>query len=453
MNAIFYSVIGFVIAIAILVVVHEFGHFWVARRLGVKVLRFSVGFGKPLWMRRAADGTEYALSAIPLGGYVKMLDENEGAVPEADKARAFNRQSIPRRMAIVLAGPLFNLLFAVLAYWVLFMVGVEGLKPIVGKVTEHSIAAQAGFQSGDTLVRIDGVPVHTWEERRLYLFARALDRAHVRVEVRDPKGQLRTLTLDFSGLSPDKVNDGALERAIGLYPDVPELQPVVGFVAKDGPAARGGLLVGDRVVRIDGKPVTTWDDAVKAIEASPDHHLNVTVERRGKTTTLVLVPRAMSQDGKTVGKIDAGVDVPPLPPELRATLRLNPIAAFGEAAGDTWAMSALTLKVLYKMLTLQMSTKNISGPITIAQYAGYSVQIGLGRFLMFLAVVSISLGVLNLLPVPVLDGGHLLYYVVEAVIGRPLSQQTLEFGQRVGIVLLLGLMMLAFYNDFARILY
>lgn len=449
--------VAFVVAIAVLVVVHEFGHYWVARQLGVKVLRFSVGFGRPLWMRRLGrDRTEWVVAAIPLGGYVKMLDEREGKVAKKDLARAFNRQSLWKRSAIVLAGPAFNLLFAVLAYWLLYSVGFDGVRPVVGKVVEGSIAAAAGFQAGDEITAIDGKRVATWDQRRLYLFKRALGRDTVEVEVRTEDGRGATRVLDLSSMSAGRLSAGMLEKEIGLYGYLPALPPVIGTVVKDGPADKAGFLEGDRVVRVNAVAVDSWDRLVAEISARPGEPLRVTIERAGVEQVIAVTPLPADDHGRTVGRIQAGPQAPDPPPalpaELRVKLRMGPVEALGEAAEHTWLMSALTLQMLYKMLVLEVSTKTISGPITIAQYAGYSAQIGLDRFLMFLAVVSISLGVLNLLPIPILDGGHLLAYLIEAVKGSPLSDRVMQWGQQLGIVMLFTLMALAFYNDFARIL-
>ena len=450
---ILYSVLGFILAIGVLVVVHEFGHFWVARLLGVKVLRFSVGFGRPLWSRRGGkDNTEYVLSVLPFGGYVKMLDENEGEVKAEELPRAFNRQRLWKRAAIVLAGPGFNFLFAILAYWLIFMAGVDGIKPVVGKVAENSIAERSGFQVGDEWLRVDGKDVQSWDQHRLYIYQRALDRAEVTVEVRDAGGYLQTRRLDLSGLAASQVDAGLIEQGIGLYGYVPQLPPVLGSVKAGGPAAEAGLQVGDRIVAIGNKRVTDWQEVVKEIAQRPQQALHLSVMRKDERHEITVTPRAVTANGKTEGKIDAGVQLPEIPEEWRVTVKSDPLTALWRGVENTWAMSVLTLKMLYKMLLLEVSTDNISGPITIAQYAGYSVQVGLERFVMFLAVVSISLGVLNLLPIPILDGGHLLFYVVEAVKGSPPSERALGIGQRFGMTVLFGLMMLAFYNDFVRIL-
>jgi regulator of sigma E protease len=453
MSSFLHTLIAFVAAISILVVVHEFGHYWVARRMGVKVLRFSLGFGKPIWMRRfGSDQTEWVLAAIPLGGYVKMLDEHEGKVAKKDLARAFNRQSTPKRVAIVVAGPLFNFLFAILAYAILNMAGVEGMRPIVGKVTENSPAQQAGFRAGDEFIAIDDYKVQSWDQRRLYLYEKALDRATVRFTVRDPDGLVHERMLDLSSLSAADVSAGLLERQIGLSPSLPEVPPEIGNLDERGAAAQAGLQVGDRVIAIDGRAMTTWQDMVREVSARPGVTLRLRVDRNGSIKEFSVTPQAVESGGQRIGRIGVGVRFPELPAELRVMVQYSPVAALAEGIETTWRMSALTLKMLVKMLSLEVSTQTISGPLTIAQYAGASAQIGFDRFVLFLAVVSISLGVLNLLPIPVLDGGHLLIYLIEGIRGRPLSEAALYWGQQVGIALLISLMALAFYNDFMRLL-
>ena len=449
-----YMVFAFVVAISVLVVVHEFGHYWVARRMGVKVLRFSLGFGKPLWMRRfGPDKTEWVIAAIPLGGYVKMLDEHEGKVAKRDLRRAFNRQSIPKRMAIALAGPLFNFLFAILAYSILFMAGVDGIRPVVGQVVPGSLAQHAGFQSGDELLAVDDYKIESWDQRRLYLYERALDRATVRFTVSDKNRLKQERMLDLSTLSAADVGTGLLERKIGLFPMLPEPDPVIGSLEKGGVAEQAGIKVGDRIVAVDGRAVPTWQAVVTAISKRASETLVVRVERNGVSQDFSVTPQAVESGGQRIGRIGVGVQRPELPADMRVRVRQTPFAAFAEGIDTTWLMSSLTLKMLAKMLMLEVSTETISGPLTIAQYAGASAQIGFDRFIQFLAVVSISLGVLNLLPVPVLDGGHLLFYTIEAIRGRPLSDAMMHWGQQIGIVLLIALMALAFYNDFTRLLH
>ncbi len=447
-----YYVVAFVVALGILIVVHEFGHFWVARRLGVKVLRFSVGFGKPLWSRCVgADRMELVVAALPLGGYVKMLDETEGEVKPEDLPRAFNRQPVWKRIAIVLAGPAANFLFAVLAYWAVNVAGLDGLKPVVGRVLDDSIAAQAGFREGDLLRTIDGRAVQSWDQHRLYLFRRALDRDSVRVEVRDRDGRAHTRVLDLSRFPVEQVNAGLVERGIGLFPALPPPLPVIGALEPGGPAAGAGLKVGDRFVAIDGRATPSWDEVAATIARSPGRMLAVTVEHEGTRRQVTLTPEPVSQDGRTVGRIRVRPQFAEPDPDLRVQVRFGPAEALAEAVEATWSTSWLTLEMLYRMLKLEVSAENISGPITIAQYAGHSAKVGLTPFVLFLAFISISLGVLNLLPIPVLDGGHLMYYSIEAVKGRPVSERSLVWGQQIGVALLVALMVLAFYNDLTRL--
>ena len=451
MTDLLYSVGAFVVALGVLIAVHEFGHFWVARRLGVKVLRFSIGFGKPLWSRRVGeDRMELAIGAFPLGGYVKMLDETEGEVSPQELHRAFNRQKTWKRMAIVVAGPLFNFLFAILAYWAVYMIGVDGIKPVVGKVTENSIAQHAGFRAGDLILSIDGKEVQSWDQRRLYLFQRALDRARVNVEVRDAQGNVETRLLDLSSLPVQEVNASLLERGIGLIGFFPEPLPVIGAM-EPGPAASAGMKIGDRLVEINGEPVPSWEQLVEVISKSPGKKVNVTVEREGARHDFKVTPDAVEQGGQTIGRINIRPRFTDIPEAMRVKVRFGVAEALTEGARSTWSMSVLTLEMLYRMLKLEVSARNISGPITIAQYAGYSAKVGVEQFVLFLAVISISLGVLNLLPIPVLDGGHLMYYIIESIKGSPLSERTMILGQQVGVALLGGLMMLAFYNDLTRI--
>ncbi len=440
-------------AVGVLVTFHEFGHFWVARRLGVKVLRFSVGFGKPLWKRVAGkDKTEYVVAAIPLGGYVKMLDEREGEVPGEELDRAFNRQPVGKRIAIVVAGPAFNFILAILAYWLMFMIGVTGIKPVIGTVTPDTIAAQAGLQSGDQIMAINEKTTPTWEIASISLLNEALETGVVRLEVQDSRGYLRILSLNLEN-TRELLAEGELLGKLGITPWRPTILPVIGELIEGGAGERGGLLPGDRIILADGIPMTLWKDWVEFVRARPDQVISLELQRNNRNVTLELKTDSRKEGGKIIGRIGA---YPQIDKEataaMRVMVRYGPITSLTQALMKTWNISVLTLRVLWKLITGEASLKNISGPVTIAEFAGVSALIGLSAFLGALAIFSISIGILNLLPVPILDGGHLLYYVIELIKGSPVSETTEAVGQRVGIVMLAGLMALAFYNDFARLM-
>lgn len=448
-----YMLVAFIVALGILIIVHEFGHYWVATRVGVKVLRFSVGFGKPIWRRRwGKDQTEFVISAIPLGGYVRMLGEGDEEYSPDEAHRAFNQKSLLRRTAVVAAGPLFNLAFAVIAFWLVYMIGIDGIRPVVGKVAPQSIAEAAGFRSGDELLEIDGKPVQTWGQHRMYIFRRTLDRAEMIFTVRTATGKELRRSIDLSRIPIANIDAGLISRGIGLYVAMPELPAVLGKI-EAGPAAAAGLEPGDLIIRVEQASVKNWQDFASRIRARPGRATRLAVKRGNRELLIIVTPRAQKIDDKTIGLIGVRPEYPGLPDDMKAVVRYGPLKSFSMAADQTWTMSVLTLEMLYRMLRLEISSRNISGPLTIAQVAGYSAQMGIDRFLMFLALVSISLGVLNLLPIPVLDGGHLLYYAFEAVRGKPLSETVQAWGQQIGIILLVGLMLLAFYNDITRILF
>ncbi len=454
MNGVLHSVVAFIVAIGVLVTVHEFGHFWVARRLGVKVLRFSIGFGKPLWSRRfGADNTELVIAAIPLGGYVKMLDEREGEVTAAEQHRAFNRQSLSTRIAVVVAGPLFNFLFAIAAYWLMFVSGVPGLRPVIGELIESTPAVQSGFMAGDEIRSIKGKPTNSWEMAVLALLDAALDeQASFEVGVRDPQGNDRLVRVRLDGSTRLLAKGGVLEN-FGIKPWRPVYPAMIDRLVSGGPGEQAGLSAGDLVVSADGVAVTDWNQWVDYVRARPDRTIAVRVQRGDELLDLGLTPRAAEDAGETVGRIGAYVRLPDADEHatMRVVVRYGPLEAVPAALGKTWEMSTLTLRTLWKMVSGKASVENLSGPISIARYAGQSAAIGLATFLGFLAIVSVSLGVLNLLPIPILDGGHLLYYLIELFKGSPVSEAAQMFGQRVGIILLLLLMSLAFYNDLARL--
>lgn len=451
MNGVLSSIFFFLIALGLLIAIHEFGHYWVARRLGVKVLKFSIGFGTPLWKTtRGADNTEYALAAIPLGGYVRMLDEREGEVAPHELHRAFNRQTVGKRFAIVVAGPLFNFMLAIIAYWLVFIVGVTTIKPVVGEVSPGSPAAEAGFVSGDQIVKVVDQATPGWQNVALAILEKSLDEGEVSVEVKDAQGGQRVRALRLTGVQ-QKLERGNLLETLGIEPARPAIPPVIGSLEAGGAGVSAGMKAGDRVVAVDGKPVKDWEAWVEYVRARPEQPIRTEVMRGGERWVLEVTPkrRATQQEGD-VGYVGAAVAVPEAmdaEQQLTAIVRYSPFAAVGEAAAKTWHMSVLTLRMLWGMVVGEVSVSNISGPISIAQYAGYSAQGGLVSFLTFIAIVSISLGVLNLLPVPVLDGGHLLYYIIEWIKGSPVSDAAQAFGQRVGVTALLLLMTVAIYND------
>ena len=452
---ILYSVIAFVVALGVLVTVHEFGHFWVARTLGIKVLTFSVGFGRALWSRRSGEGeTEYVIAMIPLGGYVKMLDESEGDVAEHERHRAFNRQPLSTRVAVVVAGPAFNFLFAILAYWCMYMIGVDGLRPIVAETAPGSVAERAGFQPGDEMESVQGEKVETWQSAVQSIIASSLDGRRIEVEVVDASGRRQERVIDLGAIVVDDLTRGRFFQRIGFAPAQPALPAVIGRVEPGRPAQRDGLLPGDRVVQAAGETIGGWADWVRIVRERPGEMLVVVVERDGAGLEIRLTPDVeQAADGSRFGRIGAGVRQPEgLIERFYVTERHDPWPALAKGISKTGEISGLTLRMMWKMLLLEVSLDNLSGPIGIAEYAGASARFGLSRFLEFLGIVSVSLGILNLLPIPLLDGGHLLYYAVEFLRGRPVSEATRFVGQRLGIALLVGLMGLALYNDLARLL-
>ncbi|RMG29206.1 MAG: RIP metalloprotease RseP [Gammaproteobacteria bacterium] len=452
MSHFLFTVLAFLFALGILVTVHEFGHFWVARRLGVKILRFSVGFGQPLWRwKPRRSETEYVVATIPLGGYVKMLDEREGPVDPAERDRAFNRKPVGTRIAVVAAGPLANLLFAVFAYWLMYLHGVPGLRPLIDAPPPHSPAAEAGLLEQDEILAVDGKETPTWDAALMALLDAALDKREIALRVRGQDGTVRQVFLDLSGI-PGILDRGNLLDAIGLKTWRPKLAPVIDRVVPGGPADRAGLRPGDRIRRADDLPILTWDDWVDYVQGHPEQVIRVTLERHGEEVVLSLVPEAVDMDGRTIGRIGAYVRVPEgLEASLHRIVRYGPLEAVPVSLRKTWEMSALTLRTLWKMLVGEASVENLSGPISIAQYAGLTASLGLAAFLGYLAIVSISLGLLNLMPIPILDGGHLMYYLIELVRGRPVPERVEIIGQRIGLMILLALMSLALLNDFSRL--
>lgn len=447
--SVLHTVVWFLVAIAILVVVHEFGHYLAARLAGVKVLRFSLGFGKPLFSRRfGRDQTEWALAVLPFGGYVKMLDEREGEVPAAEAHRSFNRASVWRRIGIVAAGPIANFLLAIVFYWALFLHGMPAMKPLIGEPPAGTPAAQAGLVSGDEVRRVNGADTPSFQDLRLELLRAGVAGDPLVLELADGRSvQLDAPPMDTENLERDTL------RPLGIVRYDPEIDPVIGEVLPGGAAARAGFQSGDRLVAANGKAVTTWQDWVKLIRQHPSQSVRIEYEREGQMHILTVVPDTVEENGQRVGKIGAGPKVDPsLMDDLMTEVRYGPIEALGRGAEKTWDMSLFTLEMMGRMVLGQVSWKNLSGPLTIADYAGQSATLGWISFVGFLALVSVSLGVLNLLPVPLLDGGHLMYYVAEVLTGRPVSERTMEIGSRIGMMLLLLLMSFALFNDLQRLI-
>lgn len=448
-----WDIAAFIVAVSILVTVHEFGHFWVARRLGVRVLRFSIGFGRPLLRWRGKDQTEYVIAALPFGGYVKMLDEREGEVAEEFRDRAFNRQPVTHRMAIVAAGPIANFLLAILLYAAMFIVGVQGIRPYIGTVTPETPAALAGFHERDLILDVNGSPVQTWEQARLMLLADGISHGSLVLRVRTASGAVETREMPTAELGLLKHGDKVLQL-MGLSIWRPST-PVIAKVMPGGAAAKSGLQPGDQILSMNGQAVTSTSAWIKEIQQHAGQGMSLVVERDGKQIPLTLTPRPKMRDGHVQGFIDAqigGIVPKSVQAILRTEVRYGPLQALSEGAARTWDMTVLTLRVMGKLIVGEASVRNLSGPVTIAEYAGITAAIGLSAFLGFLAVVSLSLGVLNLLPVPVLDGGHLLYQTIELLRGRPLSEHAELIGQKIGLVFLGALMSLAFYNDISRLL-
>jgi regulator of sigma E protease len=446
------NVLAVIVVLGLLITFHEFGHFWVARRCGVKVLRFSVGFGKPLWSRFDRQGTEYAIAAIPLGGYVKMLDEREGPVAPQELDRAFNRKSVWARIAIVAAGPIANLLLALVAYWALFVYGSTTVAPVIGDVATDSLAAQGGLRSGQEIVSIDGRETPSWNEVNLQLISKI-----------GADGELQFITRDPAG-GATRTNDVPVHQwlvrqdppqpmsSLGITPWRPEVPAILGQVLEDGPASRAGLEAGDRIVSVDGKPVGDWVAFVDVVRSHPGADLSLSVERDGAARSVSLTPESRkAEDGESIGYVGAASQTVEWPESYRREIRYGPVAAIGQALSKTGEMTWLTADSIRKMIVGWISPSNLSGPITIARIAGDSARSGVETFVGFLAYLSISLGVLNLLPIPVLDGGHLVYYLIELIRGKPVSETAQAMGLRVGVALVGCLMVMALYFDLMRL--
>lgn len=446
-----YMIVGTLVALGVLVTFHEFGHFWVARRCGVKVLRFSVGFGTPLLRWHDRQGTEFVIAAIPLGGYVKMLDEREGDVPVEQLDQAFSRKTVGQRIAIVIAGPAANFLLALAFFWLVAMLGSQQVRPVIGAVESASLAAEAGLQAGQEIVAVDGEPTTGWAAVNLQLVRRLGESGTLLVNVRDQGSTLdspRQIVLNdwLKGVDePDPI------ASLGIRPWRPALAPILAQLDPQGPAHAAGLQVGDRLVALNGQALDDWQQLVDRVRALPGKPVSLTVERAKQMLDVPVQLAARGEGEARGGYLGAGVQGGEWPAEMLREVSFGPLEAVAEGFRRTWTMSLLTLDSLKKMLFGELSVKNLSGPITIAKVAGASAESGFGDFLNFLAYLSISLGVLNLLPIPVLDGGHLLFYLIEWARGRPLSERVQGWGMQIGISLVIGVMLLALVNDLSRL--
>ena len=447
------SVLAFIVALGVLITFHEFGHYLVARWNGVKVLRFSVGFGRPIFCKRLGkDQTEWVIAAIPLGGYVKMLDEREGEVKPEDLPRSFNQQSVARRFAIVSAGPIANFLLAIFLYWVIFILGVSGVKPILGTVEPATPAAFAAFEVEETIQKIEGEAVLSWQDVRWQLLTHAIDKKQrVSVETINPQGDIALRNLDLSHLSADDL-DGDFLQKIGLNFYQPVIQPVIAQVMPDGAAYRAGLIEGDEILAVNDEDIFGWMELVEVIQDNPGQSLMLAVLRRNEVINIAVIPETVTEQGKQIGKVGiAPLIDPAMLEKLMVTVSYPATVATVKAIERTWETTLLTFRMIGKMVTGDVSWKNVSGPISIADYAGQSAQMGLAAYIGFLALISISLGVLNLLPIPILDGGHLMFYIVEMIKGSPVSEKAMYIGQQIGVAMLFTLMVFAIFNDITRI--
>ncbi len=434
-----------------LIAIHEFGHYWVARAVGVKVLTYSIGFGPRIlsWTSKKT-GIEYRLAALPLGGYVKMLDEREGNVKSDELHQAFNRQSVWKRIAIVAAGPIINLLFAVLLFWILFLPKQEELSTVVGKVFDHTPAMQAGLKEDDKIISIDGKPTSTWETLNFALVERAGETGHINIQA-EHNGQLKQYSLSIKNFLKDQ-NQSALEQ-LGFVPYRPKIEPIVSVLSPDGAAIRQGMQVGDKVIKINSIQTHDWFDVVDIVQRSPEKLLKVEVLRGQNIIILDVMPQGKSDGmGHTTGMLGVQSNTKfIIPDQYKQTIQYTPVQALEKALTKTTDVSSMILGSMTKMVKGLIGLENLSGPVTIAKVAGQSAALGWQTFFSFMALMSISLGILNLLPIPMLDGGHLFYYFIEAIRGKPVSEKIQMIGFKIGMVLLGSMMFLALFNDFMRL--
>ncbi len=453
MSTILYSILGFIIAIGLLTTIHEYGHFWTARRLGIKVKRFSIGFGKALFKWHDKSGTQYAICLIPLGGYVKMLDQNEGQVPADELHMAFNRKPVWARMLVIAAGPAANLIFAVLAYWVVFMWGISAIMPVIGEVPPDTVAYRAGLHAQQEIISVGGNDTNTWEEVVLALVSRVGEHNQISLQVRDVNDNaVSTHVLNLSNWSMHDADPNLLND-LGLIPYDP-LKPVIGKVLADYPAAKAGLQEGDLIVSLNGATIHSITQLMILLENKYDQHVTLGVIRDKQHIICNLIPaKKIHENGTTTGFIGIQFAKQVWPANFVRIHTYTPVSAFAMAIQRTTDYITVTLQFLGHMLTGKMSLQHISGPIAIAQYAGLTVRAGIENFISFLALVSISLGVLNMLPIPVLDGGHFLFCMIELIRGKALSVRAMNVGVVFGLIILGSVMLLAVYNDVLRLMH
>lgn len=450
------TILAFILTLGILVTVHEYGHFQVARWCGVKVLKFSVGFGKPIWSKKLGqDQTEFVIAAIPLGGYVKMLGEEQFSDTDSpvaqDMSRAFNQQSVVKRMAIVLAGPFANLLLAVVLYWALFISGTVGIKPFIGNVPENTPAAVSQLRSGDMIQKINGKDVATWQEVRWLLLNESLKSNNLEIQVVDAHQQIHLHQITTTGFNDD-TNVDVLQK-LGLTVYQPKVAARIGKVIKNSPAESAGLAVGDLVLAINNKQIGDWEALIQEVKLHPAEKIEMLIQRDSREYRFAIVPDKVRENGKTIGRIGAGFEAEQAElDQYFITQHYTVMEALVKSIEKTWETSIFSLKMLGNMLLGNVSWKGMSGPVTIASYAGQSANMGIKVFIGFLALISISIGILNLLPIPILDGGHFMYYMVEFFTGKPVSEAVISIGQRIGFFLLGWMMVLALYNDMNRLI-
>ena len=453
MSEIPFYLLAFIVVLGVLIVVHEFGHYLAARWCGVRVLRFSVGFGRALWRRRLGkDGTEWAIGIFPLGGYVKMLDEREDEVAPDELHRSFNRQSVGKRSLIVAAGPAANFALAIVLYWAVFMYGSDEMRPILGTPPAASPAAIAGIVNGEEVRSVDGQPVATWNDLRWILLQKAAAQERAELEVINEQREIAIRRLPLQAAGEEGWEGDALGR-LGIRFFRPNVPPVVGKVMPGSPGEAAGIRSGDTVLAVGGTLVPTWYDFVLQVRDAAERPLRIELSRNGQIVAVDVVPVAISEHGKRIGRIGVAVaETPDTGREIRIFVRYDFLAAGTKALAETWDKSVFSLVMLGKMLTGEVSWRNLSGPVSIADYAGQSARLGIDYYLKFMALISISLGVLNLLPIPVLDGGHLMYHALEVVRRRPLSQRAMEISQQIGLSILFVVMAFAFFNDMNRLI-